>query len=50
MSLLAGLDLHTGRVIETISDTHTSADFIAFLKKPDGAYPERPDSDSSGRR
>jgi len=40
VSLLAGLDLHTGRVIEIISDTHTSADFIAFLKKLDGAYPE----------
>jgi transposase len=40
VSLLAGLDLHTGRVIEIISDTHTSADFIAFLKKLDDAYPE----------
>jgi len=40
MSLLAGLDLHTGRVIETVSDTHNSADFIAFLKKLDDAYPE----------
>ena len=32
VSLLAGLDLHTGRIIETVSDTHKSADFIAFLK------------------
>src|SRR6266851_4071115 len=40
VSLLAGLDLHTGRIIETISDTHKSADFVAFLKKLDGAYPE----------
>jgi transposase len=40
VSLLAGLDLHNGRVIETVSDTHTSADFIAFLKKLDAAYPE----------
>ena len=39
VSLLAGLDLHSGRVIETISDTHNSADFIAFLKTLDGAYP-----------
>lgn len=39
VSLLAGLDLHSGRVIETISDTHNSADFIAFLQKLDGAYP-----------
>ncbi len=38
VSLLAGLDLHSGRVIETISDTHKSADFIAFLKKLDATY------------
>jgi transposase len=38
VSLLAGLDLHSGRVIETISDTHKSADFIAFLKKLDAIY------------
>jgi transposase len=41
VSLLAGLDLHNGRIIETVSDTHTSADFIAFLRKLDGAYPEQ---------
>jgi transposase len=40
VSLLAGLDLHSGRIIETVSDTHKSADFIAFLKKLDAAYPE----------
>ncbi len=40
VSLLAGLDLHSGRIIETISDTHKSADFIAFLKKLDTAYAE----------
>ena len=40
MSLWAGLDLHSGRLIETISNTHKSADFIAFLQKLDGAYPE----------
>ena len=40
VSLLAGLDLHTGRVIETVSDTHNSSDFIAFLEKLDRAYPE----------
>jgi transposase len=38
VSLLAGLDLHTGRIIEIVSDTHTSADFIAFLQKLDGTY------------
>jgi transposase len=41
VSLLAGLDLHSGRIIETISNTHKSADFIAFLKKLDDAYAER---------
>lgn len=40
VSLLAGLDLHSGRIIETVSDTHKSADFIAFLKKLAGSYPE----------
>jgi transposase len=40
VSLLAGLDLHSGRIVETVSDTHKSADFIGFLKKLDGAYPE----------
>src|SRR5215472_18256111 len=40
VSLLAGLDLHSGRVIETVSDTHNSADFIAFLRQLDSAYPE----------
>ena len=40
VSLLAGLDLHSGRIVETVSDTHNSADFIAFLKKLDDAYPE----------
>lgn len=39
VSLLAGLDLHSGRLIETISNTHKSADFVAFLQKLDGAYP-----------
>jgi transposase len=41
VSLLAGLDLHTGRVVETVSDTHNSRDFIAFLKKLDSAYPDQ---------
>jgi len=39
VSLLAGLDLHTGRVTETVRDTHTSSDFIAFLQKLDASYP-----------
>lgn len=40
VSLLAGLDLHTGNIFETVSDTHTSADFITFLKKLEAAYAE----------
>ena len=38
VSLLAGLDLQEGRITEIVSDTHTSADFITFLKKLDAAY------------
>ncbi len=39
VSLLAGLDLHTGVVTEIVSDTHKSKDFIEFLNKLDGIYP-----------
>ena len=39
VSLLAGLDLHTGTVTDIVSDTHKSQDFIAFLKKLDESYP-----------
>ena len=39
VSLLAGLDLHTGRVTEIVSDHHASADFIALLSKLDEVYP-----------
>jgi transposase len=39
VSLLAGLDLHTGRVTEIVSDRHASVDFIALLGKLDAAYP-----------
>ena len=38
VSLLAGLDLHNGKITEIVSDTHNSADFIAFLQKLDAAY------------
>ena len=38
VSLLAGLDLHTGHVTELVSDRHASADFIALLAKLDAAY------------
>lgn len=39
VSLLAGLDLHTGRVTEIVHDRHASADFIALLEKLDANYP-----------
>lgn len=39
VSLLAGLDLHTGRVTEIVRDNHASVDFIALLSKIDAEYP-----------
>ena len=39
VSLLAGLDLHTGRVTEIVSDRHASADFIRLLTGLDKGYP-----------
>jgi transposase len=39
VSLLAGLDLHTGRVTEIVRDRHASTDFIALLSKLDEGYP-----------
>lgn len=39
VSLLAGIDLHSGIVTEVVRDTHKSADFIAFLQKLDETYP-----------
>jgi transposase len=39
VSLLAGIDLHTGIVTEVVRDSHASSDFIAFLQKLDEAYP-----------
>jgi len=41
VSLLAGLDLHTGRVTEIVSDRHASVDFIALLGQLDAEYPAR---------
>ena len=39
VSLLAGVDLHTGTVTELVSDHHASADFIRWLSKLDENYP-----------
>jgi transposase len=41
VSLLAGLDLHSGRVTEIVSERHASADFIALLGKLDDTYPPK---------
>jgi transposase len=39
LSLLAGIDLLTGKVHTCIENRHRSREFIAFLKKLDTAYP-----------
>jgi transposase len=39
LSLLAGIDLLTGRVHASIEDRHRSREFIGFLQKLDAAYP-----------
>jgi len=38
VSLLAGIDLLTGKIIPRISDSHKSADFVAFLKVLNNEY------------
>lgn len=40
LSLLAGIDLHTGMVIPSVEERHRSVEFIKFLGKVAGAYPE----------
>lgn len=40
VSLLAGIDLLTGKIIPRVSDTHKSSDFIEWLKEVDRMYPE----------
>ncbi len=39
LSLLAGIDLLTGRVHACIEDRHRSREFVGFLKRLDAAYP-----------
>jgi transposase len=39
LSLLAGIDLLTGKVHACVEDRHRSREFIGFLKKLDAAYP-----------
>ncbi len=40
VSILAGLDLHTGKVIAQVHDRHRSREFISFLKEIDQTYPQ----------
>lgn len=39
VSLLAGIDLHTGEVIPLVRDRHRSREFVEFLRKLDANYP-----------
>ena len=40
VSLLAGIDLHTGHVIPLVRDRHRSQEFVEFLQLLDAHYPE----------
>ena len=40
VSLLAGIDLQTGEAMPLVSNSHNSADYIAFLKMLDEKYPK----------
>lgn len=40
VSLLAGIDLHTGHIFDLVRDRHRSREFIEFLKELDNYYPE----------
>ena len=40
LSLLAGIDLHTGIIIPLVEEKHRSQEFIKFLKKAIETYPE----------
>ena len=40
LSLLAGIDLQTGEAIPLVSETHSSKDYIEFLKILDSKYPK----------
>jgi hypothetical protein len=41
VSLLAGIDLHTGHVIPLVKDRHRSREFTEFLDKLDDYYPKK---------
>jgi len=39
LSLLAGIDLLTGKVHASVEGRHRSREFVGFLKQLDAAYP-----------
>ena len=39
VSILAGIDLHSGRIFANVEDRHRSVEFIALLKQLDEHYP-----------
>lgn len=41
VSILAALDLHTGKIIAQVHERHRSREFIELLKELDGYYPEQ---------
>ena len=40
-TLIAALDVHTGRTVSTCGDTRTQADLLAFMEQVASAYPAR---------
>jgi transposase len=40
LSILAGIDLHSGHVFANVEDRHRSVEFVALLKQLDEHYPE----------
>ena len=40
LSLMAAIDLQTGEALPLVSESHTSADYISFLKMLDEKYPK----------
>jgi len=41
LDLFAALEIATGKVTHTLSDSHTGADFLSFMKKVERRYPNR---------
>jgi hypothetical protein len=39
VSILAGIDLHSGKIFANVEDRHRSSEFIALLRKLDEHYP-----------